>query len=64
MSCQIGERCKRISIARDELRTIRPMCSNAGLAIEGELVLETVKGREAYALLKKRALRGLVGMPT
>jgi HK97 family phage prohead protease len=30
-----------------------------GLAVKGKLILDTVRGREAYALLKERALDGL-----
>jgi HK97 family phage prohead protease len=30
-----------------------------GLAVKGRLILDTVRGREAYALLKERALDGL-----
>src|SRR5947208_1406679 len=33
--------------------------TSAGLAVEGQLVLQTAKGAETYALLKARALRGL-----
>jgi uncharacterized protein len=33
--------------------------TSAGLMVEGQLVLATVKGAESYALLKARALRGL-----
>src|SRR5947208_4374520 len=32
--------------------------SAVGLAVEGELVLETVKGAETYALLRKGVLKG------
>jgi len=32
---------------------------SAGLAVDGELVLETVRGRETYALLKRGAVKGL-----
>jgi uncharacterized protein len=32
---------------------------SAGLGVDGELVLETVKGRETYALLRRGAVRGL-----
>jgi len=46
-----------------DLRTpvgiVKARDSARGLEVSGELVLETEKGREAYALLKKGVVRGL-----
>jgi Escherichia/Staphylococcus phage prohead protease len=44
---------------RNPIGIVKARDSVRGLEVSGELVLETEKGREAYALLKKGVVRGL-----